>query len=78
MSPGKAGQRCLSEREPELGLGVVASVDSAARRLAVDFPGTGEKRLYALGTAVLRRVLFRPGETVADRAGRRLVITAVE
>ena len=78
MSPGKAGQRCLSEREPELGLGVVASVDPAARRVAVEFPGTGEKRLYALGTAVLRRVLFRPGETVADRAGRRLVITAVE
>ena len=57
---------------------MVASVDPAARRVAVEFPGTGEKRLYALGTAVLRRVLFRPGETVADRAGRRLVITAVE
>ncbi len=38
MSLSTAGQRCLSEREPELGLGVVAQVDRAAKRIAVDFP----------------------------------------
>ncbi len=68
----------MSEREPELGLGVVASVDAAARRIAIDFPGTGEKRLYALGTAVLKRVQFHAGETVATRDGLTLTVESVE
>jgi ATP-dependent helicase HepA len=59
----------MSEREPELGLGLVASIDPAARRIAVEFPATKEKRLYALGTAVLKRVQFQPGETVKTREG---------
>jgi ATP-dependent helicase HepA len=78
MSPVLVGQRCVSEREPELGLGVVASIDVAAKRIGVDFPATREKRLYALGTAVLKRVLFRPGETVTTREGLALVVDAVE
>ncbi len=77
MSPSRVGQRCLSEREPELGLGVVAAVDVPAKRVAVDFPATGEKRLYALGTAVLRRVLFRVGERVTTREGATVVIESV-
>lgn len=78
MSPDTVGQRCLSEREPELGLGRVAGVDRAAKRLAVEFPATGEKRLYALGTAVLKRVRFRAGDTVATRDGAVLTVDAVE
>ena len=77
MSLGSVGQRCLSEREPELGLGIVTTVDAAARRIAVEFPATKEKRLYALGTAVLKRVQFRVGETVTPREGAPLVIEAV-
>ncbi|MFI5335889.1 MAG: RNA polymerase-associated protein RapA [Opitutales bacterium] len=72
------GQRCLSEREPELGLGVVASVDRAARRISIAFPATGEQRLYALGTAVLKRVQFAAGETVTARDGAPFVIETVE
>ena len=68
----------MSEREPELGLGVVATVDAAARRIAIAFPATGENRLYALGTAVLKRVQFRAGETITTRDGRPLVIESVE
>jgi ATP-dependent helicase HepA len=78
MSLGVVGQRCMSEREPELGLGVVASVDRAAKRIAVAFPASGEQRLYALGTAVLKRVQFRAGETVATRDGGELAIEGVE
>ncbi|MDO8543913.1 MAG: RNA polymerase-associated protein RapA [Opitutaceae bacterium] len=78
MSPDIVGQRCMSEREPELGLGVVASVDHAARRIGIDFPATGEKRLYALGTVVLKRVQFRAGETITTRDGDSLVIESVE
>jgi ATP-dependent helicase HepA len=65
----------MSEREPELGLGVVASVDGS--RIGIKFPATGESRLYALGTPVLKRVQFRAGETIADRDGGQLVIESV-
>jgi len=76
MSPQVVGQRCISEREPELGLGLVVSLE--AGRIGVSFPGTGEQRLYTLGTAVLKRVQFRPGETVATRSGGSFTIETVE
>jgi len=78
MSLHVIGQRCLSEREPELGLGIVASLDKAAKRIGIRFPATGEQRLYALGTPVLKRVQFRPGETIATHDGTSLVIEAAE
>ena len=53
-------------------------MDAAAKRIAVGFPATGEKRLYALGTAVLKRVQFRAGETVAAREGAPFVVDSVE
>ena len=53
-------------------------MDAAAKRIAVGFPATGEKRLYALGTAVLKRVQFRAGETVAARDGAPFVVDSVE
>ena len=68
----------MSEREPELGLGVVTNVDRSARRIGITFPATGEQRLYALGTPVLKRVQFRPGETVMTHEGASLIIEAVE
>jgi ATP-dependent helicase HepA len=78
MVLGVVGQRCMSEREPELGLGVVAHVDTAARRIAVEFPATREKRLYALGTPVLKRVQFRAGDSITARNGTKLTVEAVE
>lgn len=68
----------MSEREPELGLGIVASIDLAARRIGISFPATGEQRLYSLGTSVLKRVQFAAGETVTTREGAKLLIEAVE
>ena len=78
VSPHVVGQRCMSEREPELGLGLVARIDAVARRIGVDFPATGEKRLYALGTPVLKRVGFRVGEVVKPRTGPALTIEVAE
>ncbi len=78
MSLSVVGQRCLSEREPELGLGIVAQIDRPAKRIAVDFPAAGERRLYALNTPVLKRVQFRVGEVVAPRAGARFTVERVE
>ena len=68
----------MSEREPELGLGVVARVDPAAKRIGVEFPASRENRLYALGTPVLKRVQFRVGEAVTTRDGVALTVDSVE
>jgi len=70
------GQRFISEREPELGLGVVAAVERA--RVTIEFPATREKRIYSLGTPVLKRVRFRVGESLVTRAGSGLVVEVVE
>ncbi len=76
MSLGFVGQRCLSEREPELGLGLVVELDRT--RITVEFPATREKRIYARGTPVLKRVQFAAGETIATRAGEKFTIESVE
>ncbi len=76
MSLTTIGQRCMSEREPELGLGVVASVDRS--RIAIKFPATGEQRIYAFGTPVLKRVQFRVGENVTPRDGKPFAIESIE
>ncbi len=76
MDLSVVGQRCVSEPEPELGLGVVVGVQSG--RIGVSFPATGEQRLYALGTTVLKRVQFREGQEVASRAGVKFAVEAVE
>ncbi len=75
MSLNATGQRCVSEREPELGLGIVARLESG--RIAVDFPASGEKRLYASGTPVLKRIQFRAGDSVMSREGARFVVESV-
>ncbi len=76
MSPGVIGQRCVSEREPELGLGVVVSLDRT--RIGIRFPATGEQRLYARDTPVLKRVEFRAGDTATTRDGVGVAIEKVE
>ena len=78
MSPAldSVGQRCLSEREPELGLGLVAELDRT--RVTVEFPATRERRIYARGTPVLKRVQFAVGESVATREGVIFVVESVE
>jgi ATP-dependent helicase HepA len=76
MELSVVGQRCVSEPEPELGLGVVIGVE--AGRIGVSFPATGEQRLYALGTTVLKRVTFKEGQEVASRTGVKFVVEQVE
>lgn len=68
----------MSEREPELGLGMVAEVDKSAKRVTVEFPATGERRIYALGTPVLKRVQFRAGESVTTRTGEVFTVESVD
>jgi ATP-dependent helicase HepA len=76
MTLSVVGQRCLSEREPELGLGLVDEIDRT--RISITFPATGEKRIYARGTAVLKRVQFRVGERITDREKKTLTVDRIE
>ncbi len=70
------GQRWISDTEPELGLGTVLGVDPG--RVLVRYAATGEQRQYAIDQAPLRRVAFRPGESLTTRDGRSHEVARVE
>ncbi len=75
MSGFIVGQRCVSEPEPELGLGIVVSVENY--RVGVEFPAAGEQRIYASDTPVLKRALFRIGDRVKTRNDEQFEIQEV-
>jgi len=68
-----AGQRWISNTEPELGLGLVSQMQ--ARRVVVSFPAAGEQRTYAMDNAPLSRVEYEVGETVSNHEGLEIEIT---
>lgn len=70
------GQRWTSEGEPELGVGIVK--EAGKGRVQIYFPFAGERRMYASGSAPVRRVVFKPGDTVTDTAKRAMLIERVE
>lgn len=73
MQDFQPGQRWLSETQSELGLGRVVAIEGRCVRL--DFPATGETRLYAMHDAPLLRIELTPGERIRDQAERALVVT---
>jgi ATP-dependent helicase HepA len=75
MNQFQEGQRWASTPEPELGLGTV--VQTTEDRVHLLYPATGELRLYAIGNAPLRRVVFQPGQEVEDHDGVKHLIKTV-
>lgn len=75
MKQFKIGQRWISEPEPELGLGIVESVEKHQLRIA--FKAANEVRLYAPDNAPIKRVAFREGDTIVTQENQSLVIEAV-
>src|SRR4026208_1085516 len=69
------GQRWISESEPELGLGSILKV--TARTVVGEFKASGHKREYSRSNAPLRRVRFRPGDTIQNRKGKALTIQSI-
>lgn len=76
MHAYKVGQRWISETEPELGLGILESVDRLQLRLI--FPASSEARIYATNNAPIKRVEFRVGDAVQSQAGESIVIELVD
>ena len=70
-----AGQRWISEPEPELGLGIVLDVEPG--RVKMFFPASNAMRLYAEAAAPLRRIRFKVGDTVRSHEGASLVVAVV-
>lgn len=68
-------QRWTSEAEPELGVGIVT--ETSKGRVKIEFPKAGATRLYAAASAPLRRVQFKPGDSIVDREGKSMVIEEV-
>jgi len=62
MDQFRAGQRWISEAEPELGLGTIVQIGDG--RLQVLYPASGEMRVYAAENPPLKRVRFREGDTI--------------
>ena len=71
----QAGQRWISESEPELGLGSVVCVE--VNRVRLFYPATGEERTYAAEHAPLKRIRFRVGDQVMANDSSELKIIEV-
>ncbi|MDX2429864.1 MAG: SNF2-related protein, partial [Bacteroides sp.] len=69
-------QRWTSEGEPELGVGMLTEISKG--RIQIHFPISGETRLYAMENAPLRRVIFKPGDTIMDAGNRPMIIERIE
>ncbi len=76
MSKLEKGQRWISESEPELGVGVV--VDISPGRVFLLFRASNTLRQYATGSAPIKRVEFKAGDTIKLHDGSTLVVESVE
>ena len=72
----RPGQRWVSNTESELGLGIVLGVEH--RRVELNFPAAGEKRVYAVDNAPLSRVRYEIGQQINNVEGHQLNINEVE
>ena len=68
-------QRCISETEPQLGLGIVTSVDR--RCVTIRFPAQKTSRTYVVASAPLKRIVFGIGDTVLDSRNVKAEITGI-
>ncbi len=69
------GQRWISETEPELGLGIVLSVEN--NRATLLFIASSERRTYAVNNSPLTRVRFSKGDSIESADGWKLKVTEV-
>ena len=70
-----AGQRWISETEPELGLGLLIHI--TPKTIAIRFASSGCERQYSLASAPLKRMIFKPGDEIRSKDGNKLAIESV-
>ena len=69
------GHRWASNLEPELGLGIIQSIEKES--VVVSFPACEETRRYSREASPLYRVRYQPGTTVRSREGADGIVTTV-
>lgn len=74
-TPTAPGQRWTSQSEPELGLGIITSVEGSF--IELEFPAAAEKRRYARHSAPLHRVAFHAGDQITLRDGTKHRVESV-
>lgn len=70
------GQRFMSETEPELGLGILSSVES--KTVKISFMAAKTERVYGTRGAPIKRVIFAVGDDISLRSGAKLTIEEVQ
>ena len=76
MSILTVGQRFMSETEPELGLGLVAMVESKV--VKISFPASKTERTYGTRGAPIKRVVFGIGDEITVRGGEKFLVEGLE
>ncbi|MBF0449258.1 MAG: RNA polymerase-associated protein RapA [Candidatus Magnetomorum sp.] len=71
----QTGQRWMSEMEPELGMGVVQSVEH--RRIGLSFPASDVFRIYSAESAPIKRVRFRVGDRINLQNGTSFIVKEI-
>ncbi len=69
------GQRWVSDSEPEMGLGMVLSIENGV--VDILFPAVEQRRMYSVETAPLRRVVFSAGDQVLTHDDQELEVIEV-
>ncbi len=70
------GQRWYSEGEPELGLGIVQSLED--RNVQILYPLCGERRIYNSKTSPLKRFQLEIDDNLVTESGEELQILSIE
>lgn len=71
-----AGQRWLSQTEPELGLGLVVKMEPD--RVTIVFPSSETTRVYTTENPPLTRVRFTVGDVLKTQDGKEFVVEDLE
>jgi ATP-dependent helicase HepA len=75
VSSLKPGQRYMSETEPELGLGILATVE--AKTIKITFPAAKAERTYGSKGAPIKRVIFAIGDEITLRSGEKYPVDSI-
>jgi len=71
----KNGQRWISESEPELGLGKVVDINNG--KIKIHFSTSNIIRQYSGINAPIKRIYFKPGDSLVDKNGNRFIVDKI-
>ncbi|MBC7713706.1 MAG: DEAD/DEAH box helicase family protein [Rhizobacter sp.] len=75
MSNLVPGQRFMSETEPELGLGILSTVEN--KTVKISFLAAKTERTYGSKGAPIKRVVFAVGDEVTLRSGEKITVEEI-